>query len=186
MKKNLLLAFTTVILFSCIRKQNLVEPDGILAKYDTHCYNGLLDGDEISVDCGGSCGPCNFAVPSCSPAANTLKIGASNYTISGTYCGIPSSTFEMDGSYNDGTLIIEIGESAPDLSAEYNIINSVPGVHEAYVHLSTGSYGGLILNSGKVYFSQNNGKYTATVCSGSAYSFVTGQTYTITSNFSCP
>lgn len=186
MKKITLFVVTTIIVFACIRKQNLVEPNGVLAEHANHCYNGLLDGDEISIDCGGECGPCNFAVPSCSPGANILKIGTSNYTITGTSCGVPSSTFEMDGSYTDGTVTIEIGENAPDLTAEYNITNSVPGVHEAFVHFSTGSYGGLILDSGKVFFAQNGGKYTVTICSGQAYSFVTSQTYTITTNFSCP
>ena len=61
MKKIALLAFSTILLFSCSRKQNPVEPKGTLAKYATHCYNGMLDGNEISIDCGGECGPCNFA-----------------------------------------------------------------------------------------------------------------------------
>jgi hypothetical protein len=186
MKKIALLAFTTILFVSCIRKQVLVEPKGTLAEHANHCYNGVLDGDEISIDCGGECGPCNFATPSCSPGANKLKIGASNYTIAGSSCGTPSGQFEMQGSYIDGTLTIDLGENAPDVTAEYNIINSVPLYHEASVHLSTGSYGGLSLISGKVYFSQSGGKYIATVCNGTAYSFVTGQNYTITTNFSCP
>jgi hypothetical protein len=186
MKKFALLFLITTIIFSCTRKQTPVEPEGKLAEYNEHCYNGLLDGDEISIDCGGECGPCVFAIPSCSPGANTLKIGSSNYTIAGTSCGVPSSTFKMDGSYNNGTVNIEIGENAPDLTAEYDIINSVPLVHQATIHFSSGSYGGLNLYSGKLFFAQNGGKYTATICNGEAYSFVTGQTYTITANFSCP
>lgn len=186
MKKIALLIFITIIVFSCVRKQNLVEPHGVLAEYATHCYNGLLDGDEISVDCGGECGPCNFVTPSCSPGASALKIGTSSYTIAGTACGTPSGNFIMDGGYIDGTVTIELGVGAPDVTKEYNIINSVPGINEAYIHLSTGSYGGLIPISGKVYFSQSGGKYVVTICNASSYSFVTGQTYIITSNFTCP
>ncbi|MES2513023.1 MAG: hypothetical protein V4580_02720 [Bacteroidota bacterium] len=186
MKKIALLTFIAFTFFGCTRKQTLVEPEGTLAEYNDHCYNGLLDGDEISIDCGGECGPCNFATPSCSPGTNTLKIGASTYAIAGTSCGNPSSQFEMDGAYIDGSVTIEIGENAPDLTAEYDIINSVPLSHQASIHFTSGSYGGLNLYSGKLYFSQVGGKYIATICNGMAHSFVTGVDYSITANFSCP
>ncbi|MBI3517885.1 MAG: hypothetical protein HY062_00825 [Bacteroidetes bacterium] len=187
MKKIALLIFTTLVVFACIRKQNLVEPKGTLAEYAEHCYNGVLDGDEISIDCGGECGPCNFATPSCSPGTNKLKIGSSTYTLTGYSCGAPNSDFVMDANYSNGSVTIEIGASAPDMSVAYNVVNtSIPGTNEASVRCTTGSLGTLALNSGSVFFSQTNGKYTATICGGSAYSFVTTNTYTITGNFSCP
>ena len=188
MKKIALLIFITQIVFSCTRKQTLVEPDGKLAEFSEHCYNGLLDGDEISVDCGGECGPCNFAIPSCSPGSNILKIGASStYTLTGYTCGAPNNDFIMVGNYSNGSVTIEIDGSAPDMTATYTAVNSsIPGYHEVYVRCTTSGLGTLALNSGSVFFSQNNGKYMVTICGGSAYSFNTASNHAVTGNFTCP
>jgi TM2 domain-containing membrane protein YozV len=188
MKKIALLIVTTILVFACVRKQNLTEPEGTLAEYANHCYNGTLDGDEISVDCGGECGPCNFAQPTCSTGTNILKIGASStYTLTGYSCGAPNNDFIMDATYSNGNVTVEIDGAAPDMSATYTAVNSsIPGYHEVYIRCTTSGLGTLVLNSGSVFFSQNNGKYMVTICGGSAYSFNTASNHTVTGNFSCP
>jgi hypothetical protein len=35
---------------------------GCARDYPCHCYNGILDGDETGIDCGGSCKPCETTV----------------------------------------------------------------------------------------------------------------------------
>ena len=62
MKKKLFFILLTTLVWGCKRKQNLREVSGsdVLAQGPVTCYNGVKDGDESYVDCGGSCIPCNF------------------------------------------------------------------------------------------------------------------------------
>jgi hypothetical protein len=188
MKKLLFLLFIAAVAFGCKRKQDLVEPEGTLAKHPAHCYNGSLDGNELGIDCGGDCDPCNIAVPTCTPAANTLKIGTSSYATTGSSCSSASSEYDMMGTYIGGSYTVKIGNSTPDQSVAYTIAyGSFPtSSTEATVNVSDGSRGSLTLTTGTLYVSQSGGVYVATICGGSAYSFVTGLTYTIEGNVTCP
>jgi hypothetical protein len=186
MKKLLIVLFISAAVAGCKRKQDLVEPDGKLAKHPAHCYNGLLDGNELGIDCGGECDPCNFPTPTCTPASNTIKIGTSTYATTGTSCTAGSSNYDMMGSYSGGSYTVSFSNSTPDLSVAYTINSGVLSYGEASVTISDGMRGSLSLSSGTVYVSLTGGVYTATICGGSAYSWVTGLTYPIEGNVTCP
>ncbi len=189
MKKIFFVALIITAFISCKRKQNLrdLESNETLVKYPVQCYNAVQDNGETGVDCGGPCGACNFITPPCSYTANIVVMGPSIYSSSATSCTVTSSgQYEFNGNYSNGSYFIDLGTSAPDQSKAYSCVYSVPGVNECNVHFSDGSLGGLNLTTGSVYISQVGGKYHATICGGSAYSFVTSQTYTITGDVSCP
>ncbi|HWY11078.1 MAG TPA: hypothetical protein VN026_07130 [Bacteroidia bacterium] len=189
MKKLFIAIVIMAIFVSCKRKQNLRDlgSDQTLVKYPVQCYNAVQDPNESGVDCGGPCGPCNFVTPPCTYTANKVVIGSSTYSSTASSCSVTGSgQFEFSGFYTNGSYVLDLGTSTPDLSKVYSITNSVPGASEATVNFSDGSFGGLILSTGNVYVSQVGGKYHATICGGTAYSFVTSQTYTITGDVSCP
>lgn len=188
MKKLTLLIFIVIAFISCKRKQTLreLESGQVLVKYPTTCYNGVQDPEETGVDCGGPCGSCNVVTPSCSYTNNIVLIGANNYLSSGTTCTLNGSYFRFSGNYTNGTYYVDLGTPSPDMSKSYAINYSVPNSNECNVTFSDGSYGNLILSAGTVFITQSGGKYHATICGGSAYSFVTSQSYTITGDVSCP
>lgn len=173
---------------SCKRKQDLRELDSnqILAKYPVTCYNGMHDSSEVGIDCGGPCAPCNVITPSCTPLTNSLKVGATNYSTTGSSCTASGSEYNMIGSYSGGSYTISLGNSTPDQSIAYTITTSVPGSNEATVHLNDSWLGGMDLSTGSVYISLVSGSYVATICNGSTYSWVSLQTVTVSGKVTCP
>ena len=187
MKKIFFFILLTASISACKRKQDPRTLDGTLAKYPSQCYNGNQDGSETGIDCGGTCGPCNVATPSCTPANNTMKVGTSTYTAAGTYCGVTGSQYEFSGNYSSGsTYSIKLGSNTPDVSVTYTITNSVPGISEATVDLNDPSLGGMSLSSGNVYVSLVGGVYNVTICGGSTYSWVTLTSYSVSGKVTCP
>ena len=192
MKKKLFFILLTTLVWGCKRKQNLREFSGsdVLAQGPVTCYNGVKDGDESYVDCGGSCIPCNFPVAPCSPSNNTLKIGNTNYTTSSSFCGnYGGSNYEFSGTLSGGgNYTIKLGVANPDLTTSYTI-RPYSGItnKEAYVSIVTFfNYGSFDLSSGTVYITQVAGKYYATICGASGYSTLTSQNQNVEAMVSCP
>lgn len=189
MKKAIILILMTLTIISCKRKQTEreLESGEKLVQYPGQCYNGTQDSTESGIDCGGPCAACNIAVAPCTTTANIVTIGSSNFVAAGSSCGINSGNYTMQGSYTNGTYTVQIGNSAPDVSVTYSAIyTTVPGVTEASVIFSDNNYGNLILVSGTVNFSQVGGVMHATICNGSAHSWVTSSDLAIIGNVSCP
>jgi hypothetical protein len=189
MKKIALLLLITMSFVSCKRKQDIrdLESGETLAQYPVQCYNGIQDSTESGVDCGGPCAPCNVVTPSCTPLANSMKIGTSTSTASVSSCGLNGSNYEISGSYSGGSFTITLGSAAPDLSISYSIISSsILHANEAEVYVNDSWYGSLSPNSGTLYMTKTGNKYTAIICGASAYSWVTSQSYTITGKVTCP
>jgi len=178
MKKTAYLISMIIIFSFCKRKNIETTPPGVLAEYPVHCYNGILDANEVGVDCGGTCKQCLVAVPTCTQVENRLTLGAINYTLSNLNCGnlYDSNSYDFRGSYAGGTFTVRVSGSLPDVSKSYPLNSSVsPNANEAYSVISSGLYGNMSSTTGTVFISQSAGKYTATLCNASYYSFVTSQ-----------
>lgn len=189
MKKLIIFIFVATAFTACKRKQNPRELDSneTLAKYPIHCYNGMQDPEEIGVDCGGPCEACNIVTPTCTPADNTIKVSTLTYPSVGSACGVSGSEYQMLGTFTSGSYTIDIGNSVPNLSIAYSIVSPTSlNSTEANVTISHSSLGSLSLSSGSLYMSQVGGVYYATICNGSAYSWVTLTTYPIEGKVSCP
>lgn len=189
MKKLLILIFIATSIVACKRKQNPreLDSDETLAKYPIHCYNGTQDPEEIGVDCGGPCEACNIVTPTCTPVDNTILVSTLTYTTTGSACGPSGSEFQMLGSFSSGSYTINIGNSTPNLSIAYTIVNSsFLNSTEANVNVTHSSLGSMNLSTGSLYMSQVGGVYYATICGGSGYSFVTSTAYPIEGKVSCP
>jgi hypothetical protein len=188
MKKTALLFLFTILLFSCKRKQELTTPEGTLVTTTPTCFNGMQDSTETGIDCGGPCTACNVIVPTCTPTANTLTVGSSTSAATGTSCGISGGYFTMSGNYGSGSYTIQINAASPNLTTAYNqqVSGSPFYSNDVSVQVTHWSYGTMYLTSGTVYFSQVGGKYVATICNGSAWSWSMSSSYNVTGNVSCP
>jgi hypothetical protein len=180
MKKIGFLIIIFFVFSFCKRKNIEATPSGTLAEFPFHCYNGMLDSDELGIDCGGPCKQCITAVPACTQVANRLTLGASNYTLTNSNCGnlYDANSYDFRGSYAGGTFTVRVSGSLPDVSKSYPVNSNVsPNANEAYSLISSGNYGNMTSTTGTVFVSQSAGKYTVTLCSASYYSFVNSQSY---------
>jgi hypothetical protein len=172
MKQFIFLCFVTALFIGCKRKQELRDLTGkqVLAQGLSTCYNGIQDGDETAVDCGGSCNACTFPTAPCTPTVNTIKIGTSTYII---YPNPPSSSggnISFTGSYSGGIsyyLELGTGSSNPDLTKTYTINTNVSvssGHAYSYLTTSSFSFADFQIISGNVYITKTGNVYYATIC----------------------
>ena len=68
------------------------------------CSNGIQDGDETGIDCGGSCGPCP-AEPTDAP---TTPIARNDWDVISIYSDAYASTGLTDVTWDEGTLSTEV------------------------------------------------------------------------------
>lgn len=69
----------SLTLFSC-RKESPKEHPSSYVKFTSDCTNGLQDGDESGVDCGGSCVPCSTVDLSCNLDNDEFVYMSNSYT----------------------------------------------------------------------------------------------------------
>lgn len=160
---------------SCNRKKTLKDVDkiGILAKGPATCYNRIKDGDELDVDCGGSCQDCNFEIAPCSPPGNLITIGTSTLNL---YPDIvnQSGQYIFEGTYTNGfSYKIELSDITPNTIKAYNLSNSI-GFGTATVYFKKSGFSGgnsqdFYINKGKLYVTKTGNIYYATICNGEGY-----------------
>lgn len=158
-----------VFLSSCRKEELRSELDGHIKAYaNAHCFDGVLDGDELYVDCGGSCTVCDQVTPSCTMTNNTMTIDGTVYTLTNVDSTTTTSTGVKVFSASSGSINIQIrilppynpyieyGISTyvnPDNSSDASIyVTNVPGMSSAYP------------NGGHVYFNDNTGSLVVTTC----------------------
>lgn len=69
-----------VLLLSCRKEEERVIPGGYRL-FTSDCTNGIQDGDETGVDCGGSCVACITVDLNCSITNGTISMGGVNYPV---------------------------------------------------------------------------------------------------------
>lgn len=142
-----------ILLVRCTDKE-LYEPIKIM--YPDHCSNGIVDGDEIGVDCGGECAPCGTIAAPCNPDTNKITFDSATAT-----SAFPNSikTFTMPqggtndiygnyiitSNYNGGEYLqIVLSGTRPTIARAYNISgqefggNYYPGNGQLFFHFSNG------------------------------------------------
>lgn len=179
MKKIFVLCLIALVFSNCKRKLQEIEPDGTLMKYPAHCYNAIADSTEISIDCGGECGACDMAVPTCTQTPNTVTFNSMNYSVTALTCSVNSgSYYDFTGNVMGGTILIRVFGTKPDMSKSHMLVsNTYPSGGEAHIELHTGSLGNMTGGTGQVFINAVNGKYVAYACNVSFYSYVTLNTY---------
>lgn len=91
----------TILLISSCEKEEAVE--GV---YNPNtCDNGVKDYDELGIDCGNSCGPCDLILPSCEIFLDDNKFYGNNTSV---------ILNEMNISVNNGRTYVRIGNPQGD------------------------------------------------------------------------
>jgi hypothetical protein len=160
-----------VCFFSCEKNTRLTEDAEDIIPYlgPDHCYNGELDGDEIQIDCGGSCSECVQIIPSCSIPIGTLTVNGTSYPVYSISSDIDNSTSEF--SCTSGNMTMDITVDSPlNTNLEYNIVdegNPVGSQMDVYMNNPIGTaswYTNAVGGSGYITES-DNGSYEVYLCS---------------------
>jgi hypothetical protein len=169
--KKLIPIFCILITLAFCKKKNGINEDGKneSSQYPPHCFNKIKDQDETAVDCGGQCESCVVGTPvapACTTTANTFTINNVNYT-AGMGTKDTGAYYNVNGVYGNSQNYRLTLKSAPDQTKVYNIDGSIPdqateAAMQFQYNLTT-----VYLTSGKVYFKNNGGSYTAVICNGS-------------------
>ena len=103
---SILSCFTLTLLSSCLHSSSEREEVVI-----SHCNNGIQDGNESGIDCGGDCDSCLTVDLSCNLGINKVEF---NDQIFSMVSGAPiiSGTVTLTG-YQGGYLILDFGNSHP-------------------------------------------------------------------------
>lgn len=170
-----LLLATFFIVSACRKKTEREVQNEIDSLSEAHCYNGILDVDELGEDCGGEqCEPCTANPAPCNNSDNELYIYEGfvydSKTITSTEVDSTNSGGIVFYGYTDGSSSYYLRVSfpgKPDISKTYDGVNdgSFMESNEVYVYYN-GSYD--YKGTGDVYVSYENGAYTIESCD---YSF---------------
>jgi hypothetical protein len=150
-----LLVVLSMSLIGC-RKEEAKEHPSNYYKFSSDCTNGIQDGDETGVDCGGNCEPCETVDLSCNMSNNTFEYVASLYnTFTGSMSFGESNLTVIGG----GTFHIDFG-SDPTSSGIYTAteFSTGSGYFTCYFIPS---------GSGSVYYSDNTSGNVMVTVSGS-------------------
>lgn len=172
MKKLFFVTCISILFFGCKREQVLTTlEDGEILNYERHCYNGIKDGDETDIDCGGECAACPelpHPIPTCTHPANTLIVLGSSYTATvGTIT--TGSPYEVNGTYSSSNTAYTMKlKNEPNLTTNYLIGPYNPTADNEVQIIVYYGFTPLTLSSGKVFFSKNGNVFTAVICDGIA------------------
>ncbi len=86
---------------------------------DPTCTDGIQNGDETGVDCGGSCSPCQTGVTYCSATGNAGPEGITNVT----FAGIDNSSVRNATGYDDFTSV----SGSVNAGTSYNLRVNIEG-----------------------------------------------------------
>jgi hypothetical protein len=170
-----LVAFSLLLLIRCTDKE-LYEP--IKKIYPDHCSNGIIDGDELDVDCGGECAPCGTITAPCNPDTNIVTFDSCTYMagfpntirtvnmFSGGHINT-SGNYEMTGT-STGSYIVKIILSGQrpttprvyDLSGQ-GFSSYYPGNGQVFFDFQTGT---VFSTSGKLYVTPFGNSLIFTFC----------------------
>ena len=192
-----LVSMFCILTISC-RKEEL-RSDIIIASESAnggaHCYNGIMDSDEVGTDCGGSCGSCDEFAGLCTDAVdNTIRIRSTTSNVDRTVNFISDTAYvDTDGEYHleaitsdNDKLHITFGYR-PDATLAYKVTSSTV-LNECHVSVDVNGFGKLSsspLSSGAqyVYLTDSNGRYSFRSCDLSIGTFVGFGTTTFSFTF---
>lgn len=161
----LAIALASAFLLSC-RKETLRIIDDPAAQGAASCSNGIYDGDEQDLDCGGSsCAACTALTPPCSPSNQSLSINSvGNFSYSAVYHdSLTYSWYEINCYSPD--MRIKLGTMPGNVAKAYYIDPAGLDANDAQIYINSGFSGTYNATSGKLYVKRVNGKVEVTFCS---------------------
>lgn len=160
----LLPILATFFIFSECRKQELRDFED---ETTASCFNGIQDGDETGIDCGGTCGSCSVT-PSCIVGSDTLQSSLSNgstyYNAYSSGSSTQSTNYEAVIYFTSSYRITVRIHGTPDESIAYSDGDPFSlGAGQADVeYFNSGTtYNG---SGGNVYVEKVGNSYKITAC----------------------
>ena len=165
MKRIIIFTSTLYLLFSCNKERDVLTWDDYNPA-PVHCTNGILDSNELGIDCGGNCDPCDQLTPPCTLLPNTFDIeGFSPKTLLSSDHSVAGSNHIIEFEYEDDFTVTFTFFGFPSISHFYSLDNYPDDDNEVKVTLNiTGtSYIGV----GSMIITYDSGIHEFHVCSGS-------------------
>ena len=175
MRKTTFLIFFILLnlgfIYSCRKK---VDRDLELANKPFHCFNNVLDGDEIIIDGGGSCGCADISIENyCGLTDNTVTLGSNSYPVasctrdsltSGIYAGLYEYTITLT---NGGIIKIK---TSPTVWYNSDLDNGsgLPDESEFLISINISPYSFTNLQ-GHIKIKTNGINYAVESCDGFVY-----------------
>ncbi|MFK8039107.1 MAG: hypothetical protein AB8B74_12505 [Crocinitomicaceae bacterium] len=177
MKKNqvlLILSLTLLVLFGCRKKvlRDVVTVDSLGV---IHCSNNIFDGDELGLDCGGSCDPCQQLKAPCELTNNEINVFTGFVVQSKSFTA--NKTLEIDSltgeytfkAYTDGTDYLEFYfETKPDITRTYKDGDLIANDGIATVIYKSNSSTDMYMH-GELFLNSENGIYSFSSCDADFY-----------------
>ena len=167
-----------LFLFSC--KRDLIPRRGVLVVDSTMtCYNEALDNNEVGVDCGGNCKPCENIIPICAPENNHLVFNNLKYALTnGTFTHNERAIFKA--YFNNGDSYITMNLKVFDPSKTFIMKEYV--TDSAFIQIyhtieSSSNFSLATLLGGLLYAHDVDGKRVITICGGRYWSNITRTHY---------
>lgn len=162
----------SLLLYGCKREQVLKTPEnGEILEFPSHCYNGVKDGDETGIDCGGACDSCPVIpapVPTCTHPANTLTVLGSTYT-STVGIATTGTPYTVNGNYSSSnTQYILKLKDVPNLTTNYLLGPYSPTADNEVQFIFYYGFTPITLSNGKVFITKSGNLYSVTICDGVA------------------
>jgi hypothetical protein len=170
-----------LILMGCNRDMTLRTDVKILDTPLT-CLNTILDTNEVGLDCGGSCAPCDSLTPTCNSVNNQLIFDGSTFTLSNATFIEVDYRFVTKAFFNNGDSYITINLRSFDPSRTYSMESndSEPAFVEIYHTIESSFSSKLVtLADGTVYVHDVDGKRVITICGGRYYSWALQRNYVL-------
>jgi hypothetical protein len=177
----------SVILVSC-RKKDLREVPTLETIGAVHCLNGVLDSNEVGLDCGGpDCGPCTQTTVPCALNSDEIYYLESPSYATKSFINT-SSSVSVNGFYSykgytaDGDSLSILFSEKPDVTQIYGGVYNTFDLESGTVYMQY--YQPFPQNDykvvGNVYINYSNGSYTISCCDFTLT--VVGQTQSLTTN----
>ena len=150
--KHLTIIMSAVLLvsFGCRKEEPATLPNnGVMV--ESHCSNGVMDGDEDGVDCGPTCGPCALSIADCGgiqPTNNTFTStqGASlTFTAGNVVADTSLGYLRLRGDDGSRFVVASFSSTTPAMFSAYSV--------------SSTSQGNLTANEVKLQYFDGSGYY---------------------------
>lgn len=176
--KFILLLVLLAVFISCRKETPATLPDNAVYG-STTCNNGIKDGNEDAIDCGGDCDPCITPNPDCMLTNNKVTFAGDAFNDFQIYS---SSDIVVDTTTSATQTFINVESSDIDMKFTFSgdaietfkyytaTASSTPNEDQVQVTWRR-SFTDYVVTDGDFYVYTVNGKYVIEFCSVIAYNF---------------
>lgn len=148
-------------------------------KGPSHCLNGIKDGDETFLDCGGSCTDCETVIAPCSVPENTVYTSlGTTHVYSGTQIigSAAGSSYQLTADNDTLSIVFTFPFDEIMAGMVYTVNTGVLTSDQIAVSVNKPFYPTMYGETGSVYINYSDGKYILEFCEINLYGSGSGMT----------